>query len=477
MRDSTEIFIPIPKSRNAKIKIEINGVDKTSETRKSIFNKPVTSGIGTFELDISNASGNLTGEYQPGTIVKFYADNTDASTLQFWGRIDNIEEIASKQEKILKIKGRHRTYTLTEYLMCHSASQTETSQVLKDIIDKLPASYGFTYSNVNSTTSLINVSWNYKPFWDCVIELCNYVGFDCYVDNNLDFHFFEANSILNTDDAVVESDNLLNSSGWGTNDYYEKTRVVAIGQSEDNLPIVYTAISDNEGDEIREIFVKDVSADTQLKVKNIAEAKLKEVTNKTPDAQIQSFGLESINPGDNIWVLIPRQQIHGQYKIINIKHKFGSMFGGWRTELIMEQEQENISKTISLIDKKSERLKVADNINKLNFSLYFDFDTNSGNHSTTEISEGVLKTDGSASGTWISNLNEVVESATYCEIRVKGQSIPGTNFYVSVDNGINYQSLDQNTLKTLSPPGKNLKIKVEINSAATQIYSLVLLYS
>ena len=43
--------------------------------------------------------------------------------------------------------------------------------------------------------------------------------------------------------------------------------------------------------------------------------------------------------------------------------------------------------------------------------------------------------------------------------------------------GITYQLLDQNTLKTLSPPGANLRIKVEINSADTQIYSLVLLYT
>ena len=82
-----------------------------------------------------------------------------------------------------------------------------------------------------------------------------------------------------------------------------------------------------------------------------------------------------------------------------------------------------------------------------------------------------------ASGTWTSNLKEAPESATSCEIRVKGQSIPGTIFYVSVDNGISYQSVTLNTLKTLSPPGKNLRIKVEINSADTQIYSMVLLYS
>ena len=112
----------------------------------------------------------------------------------------------------------------------------------------------------------------------------------------------------------------------------------------------------------------------------------------------------------------------------------------------------------------------------MNYSWYFGFDAISGTHSTTEITEGVLKSTG-ASGTWISNLKKASEAATSCEIRVKGQSIPGTVFYVSIDNGISYQSLDQNTLKTLSPPGANLRIKVELNSADTQIYSMVLLYT
>ena len=477
MRDSTEIFIPIPKPRNAKIKVELNGDDLTGKTMESLFSYPVTSGIGTFRMTISNAAGQLSGKYVAGNFIKFYADNTDGTTLQFWGRVDNVKESIGDRGQVLEIEGRHRAYTLTEYLICYSAIESEPSQILKDIIDKLPTSYGFTYSNVVATETSMNVQWNYKPFWDCVMEICNYAGFDCYVDNNLDFHFFEANSIENNADAVVEGDNLIDSKGWGINDYYEKTRVVAIGQSEEGLPIVYTAISDDEGDEIREVFIKDVSSNTETSVKNLAEAKLLEITNLTPTATIKSFGLETIKPGDNIWLLIPRQQVHGQYKLKNIIQKFGTSSGGWRTELSVEEEQENVSQILNGLNQQSDRLKVADNINKLNYSWYFGFDATSGTHSTTEITEGVLKTDGSASGTWISNLKEADESATYCEIRVKGQSIPGTLFYVSIDNGITYQSLDQSTLKTLSPPGKNLRIKVELNSADTQIYSLVLLYT
>ena len=476
MRDSTEIFIPIPKPRNAHIKVELDGDDLTGKTMKSLFRYPVTSGIGTFSMTICNAAGQLSGKYSAGNVVRFYADNSDGNTLQFHGRVDHVKEIISDRGQVLEIEGRHRAYTLTEYLICYSATEEEPSQILKDIIAKLPSTYGFTSSNVAATETAMNVQWNYKPFWDCVVELCNYTDFDCYVDNDLDFHFFEANSILNTENAVVEGDNLINSKGWGINDYYEKTRVVAIGQSEDGLPIVYTAISPNEGTEIREVFIKDVSSNTETSVKNLAESKLSEITNITPQATVKSFGLETIKPGENIWLLIPRQQVYGQYKLKNIIQKFGTKSGGWRTDLSVEIEEDSVSQILNGLNQKSDRLKVADNINKLNYSWYFGFDATTGTHSSTEITEGVLKSTG-ASGTWTSNLKEVTENATFCEIRVKGQSIPGTIFYVSVDNGVTWQLLEQSTLKTLSPPGTKLRIKVEINSADTQIYSVVLLYT
>ena len=476
MRETTNIFIPIPKTRNTKVKVEVSGDDLTNRVKESSWVYPVTDGVGTFKLVLSNAHGQISGLYNPGDIVKFYADNADASTLQFWGRIDYIKENISKSGQFLEIEGRHRCFLLTEYLVCYSASSTTTSEILKAIIDKLPSGYGFTYEDVSTTTDLMDVEWNYKPFWECVVELCNFSGFDCYVDNDLDFHYFEENSIANEDDAIVEGDNLIDSKNWGVNNYYEKTRVIAMGQSADGLPIVYTAISEDEGAEIREVFIKDTSANTEQSVQDLAEAKLAEITNRTPQANVKSFGLETVKPGDNIWFLIPRQEVHGQYKLAQITHKFGAAVGGWRTECLVEQEEEGISKIIQNINQKSDRSIEADNINKLDYSWNFEFDSDSGTHSTTEITEGVLKAT-AATGTWISDGMDIDNNATLCELRVKGETIPGTVFYVSIDNGITWQSLSLKTLKTLSPPGKNLKIKVELNSASTQIYSVVLLYS
>lgn len=474
MIETNQIYIPIPKAKNTQISLLINDQEMKQRCLKSNFVKPVTNGIGTFNLTLNNSFGQLNGLFSEGQTVKFYADNQDATTLQFWGRIDYIKNNISDSGQFLEIEGRHRSYLLTEYLVCHSTNNKDPAQILKDIIDKAG---GFTYVNVDSTSELMSVQWEYKTFWDCVIELCKYAGYDCYVDDDLDFHFFEANSIMNDQEAIVEGDNFLKTQDWGTNNTYEKTRVTVIGQDDEGIPIIYTAKIDNETD-IREVFIRESSANTEEKVKNLAEAKLGEYTNRNPQATITSYGLETLNPGDNFWVMIPRQQIAGIYKTVQITHKFGAEVGGWRTENVIEEEENSTSFFIQKALKQTQSISNPQNINKMNYSYNFSFDNDTGTHSNTEIIEGILKTDGSASGTWISPLKTMDENATGYELRVKGESIPGTNFYVSSDGGNTWQGItSQNTLYNFSPPGKNLKIKVEFNSASTQIKSLALLYS
>jgi len=487
MRETSEIFIPIPKVRNTKIKIEIAGDDLTKRVRESTWTKSGTSGPGTFNMVLSNSFGQLTELYKNGDMVKFYADNTDATTLQFQGIIDFTKENISSEGQYLKIEGRHRAYLLTEYLVCYSAESTEPSVILKAIIDALPSTYGITYANVAATTKTMDVEWVYKPFWDCVVELCNYSQFDAYVDNDLDFHFFAENSILNENEAISEGDNFIKTMDWGTDSYYEKTRVTAIGSDTNNFPIVYTAISSTEGDDIKEVMIRDSSANTEAKVQNIAEAKLSELTNRNPQAKINSFGLETLEPGENLWLIIPRQKIAGQYKAIEIKHKFGTENGGWRSEIKVEEEESGMARTIQRVSQKTDLNIQAENINKLNFSFNMNFDdeTKTGSHTSTKINKGkvVLTDDSVLTGSWISTGKTAGTNVTEVEMRVKGSNITDSKFYYSLNDGISWEEVTSfNTLMTPTSVGKNLKIKVELNRASgstlnPEVDSLVLLYS
>ena len=480
MIKTNKIFIPIPRKRNTQAKVEIKGDDRANKVIESIWKYPVTSGVGTFIIILSNAAGQLNGLYSDGDEVKFYADNSDGSRLQFFGIIDSVKDNIGSGGQTLEIGGRHRSYLLTEFLISYSSIGNTTSNILKEIIDLLPSSYGFTKSNIEDSSVTMDVEWNYKPFWDCVVELCDKGISDCYADNDLDFHYFAKNSKINDREYVVEGNNFLKSKGFGKDAYYEKTRVIASGNSSGGLPIIYTAISDQEGENIKEILIKDTSSNTVEKVRDLAQAKLAVVSNREEQATVESFGLETLVPGENIWILIPRQEIHGQYKVVQVTHRYGAKSGGWRTECQLEEEERGMAQTTQTINQKSDRLKDISNIHKLNFSWNFDFAEDSGTHSNTKIVDGFLKTVTGSSGVWTSEVLELEEDISAVEAKIAGTSLVGTQVWLSVNGGISFQQLLVSGLSSKDKEiiaGRRLKLQVRLVSESTQVDDLVLLYS
>jgi hypothetical protein len=458
-------FIPIPKKRDTHVKVEINSIDETKLVRESSWIKPVTLSLGSLSLKLNNAGGKITNKYKEGQVIKFYADNTDNTTLQFQGRIDYIKDVLIKEGHFLEIEGRHRAYILNETKVNYKTSAlTEISVILKAIIDQLPDSYGFTYDNVNATSEIkTKIEWSYTPFWDAVIFLCKKANFDCYVDNDLDFHFFEQGSVENNDEAIVEGQNFLKTNEIGTDDYYEKTRVIGIGRMDDGItPIVYTAISDGEGDEIREVKIEDSTLNTMDSVQAFAEGELLDLENRPKQASILSYGLETLEPGEKIWFSIPRQLIHSQFRIIQLTHKFGRE--GWRTECMIEKELKGMEDLINKTIRTENMLSGTGNTNKLNFSfnLSFSDDDLTLVHDNTQISNGSLELKSGTEGTWTSKTKIASDNITSVELRFIGKDLTDSKFYFSADGGSTWQEVSKEVLTTPNHTGLNLKAKIEL---------------
>ena len=425
---TNNFFIPIPKVRNTQVKVEINGVDETSKVLDSDWIKPTTTGIGRFKIQLKNAFGRVSGIYEKGQTVKFYFDNTDATRLQFEGRIDFIGESIGIGGQFLEIKGRHKSWLLTETKVNFSAENADPADILKAIIDKLPDSYGFTYTNVNSVGITISVEWNYADFWDCVKELCSVSKFDCRVDNDLDFHFHKRDSIINYNEHIVEGMNHLGTNKFGTDDYQEKTRVSGIGLDDAGIEILYTAKSDTEGTEQREGGpVRDSSANTVEKIQSLTEGRLAELTDRPPQATFKSYGLETLEAGEDIWIVIMRQKIYGIFRVLTHTLRFGSKIGGVRSVTLIEKEVVGANQVIENIITTANKTSKSQNVNQLEFSHNFDFnnDNLTESHSQTEVKDGllVLSNAGFNDGTWISEGKTATKNITKLELRYLGKDL------------------------------------------------------
>lgn len=489
MIENAQIIIPIPKKKTFKGKVTLNGTDVSSHVRKSEWTKQVTGGIGFFTLTLINTGGQYSQTFEKGQVAMFYADNSDATTQQFYGRIDYIKERIEKEGQFLDIEGRHRSWNATERKVCYEGTDMDPAEILKEIITTyLP---GYTYTNVQSTTVTTTVTWNYKPFWECVKELCSTVlddgsVSDCYIDDDLDFYFFPENTVTNDDDAIAP-DNFLKNEDMGTDDHLEKTRVTCMGKDDKGIPIIYTAISDNEGDDIREDFIKDTSAKTMEQVKSIAEGRLVELENRPTQGRFTSYLLETIKPGDNIPVILPRQKIYGYYKAIKYTHQFGTEIGLIKTVSSMEKEVTGTSTILQDRVVKETRLQDADNPNKLNYTFNFTFDDESQVDTLSDliIQDGVLRLAASkVTGYMISTSKSAKQNITKVELRYIGKDLGSSSIRVSCNNGVTDFELTSRTPYDVPSDDQGVSLKVtKINlvldstNPDPQVDSLAIFYS
>lgn len=492
---TTDMFIPVPKLRNTKVKVTIAGDDLTSKVMSSEWIKPVTVGIGTFSLKLSDIGSVLSETYNVGDDIKFYYDNTDGTKLQFWGRLDFPKDIIEKSGQFLEIEGRHRSWRMTETYVNYSATGKDHGTILIELIEKYLTSYGYTTTNVQLSGINTDIEWNYVPLVDCIRQLCTDAGFDWRIDDDLDNHFFPENSIMNTDEYISEKYNFRKTKEWGKDDYYERTRVTAVGQDLSGLPIIYTGICGIDNDEpdddnnIREYYIRDVNANTEDAVKAIALGNLNTFINRPKQGVILSMGLENINAGDNFWISVPRQKIHGIYKALEIRYKFGTKVGPLQCTTTVEKEDIQDAQLIEYSLKQTRLNSIAENPNGLNYTYNFDYSTNDKtySHSSTEIDEGFLTLSSLSviEGTWISITKLIPNNITSIELRTVGKDLTNSEFWFSLDNRVTWQKFSGTSVlitgTDLTLIGRNLAIKVILKTSykdtSPQLDSLVALYS
>ena len=473
------VFAWIPPSNSGIYKIEIekaNGTtyDVTDIIHEGSYTDGATDTIGSFSFKIDNSEETYSGVFSLYDKVNVYLDYEEtATTLRFRGMIEKVAYgsnvvIVSGRGTSARVMGTTVTYSTTGY----------THDILSYILTTY-ASY-ITQTNIDTTEETdtsIYVNWYQKPFWECVIELCNRAGYDCYIDSSFDCHYFVSGSRLNTTECVVHEQNLLETGEFAPDLSILKNRVIVYGAKIEDQQIVWTEEDEDSIDsyDVKEMIINDTNIVTVAQAEARAEYELSLYKDPPTVGEVTSLGLPTLLPGQKVRISDPLNNLPpGYYNIQKFTQKF-SNDEPFETVLTVQKEISTLPKILKKRITFENQAVEMENPNEMRYSWIFDFNTDSGTHDSTEISNGVLKTDGGASGTWISEVKTLSETALSCELRAK-VNLTGSNYFVSVDDGISWQSINLNTLLTLSPPGSNLKIKIELNSATAEVDSLCLLY-
>ncbi len=472
----------IPPNYYTKYKIEVvrqdDTVDDLSEKISNfLVEDSVTDSIGRFEFELWNPNNEYLAVWKNGDVFKYYKDYAGvATTLRFRGII---EKISYKGNKI-RVSGRNDALKFMDITVTQSFTDIDCGQIIKDLVDIYGA--GFTHNNVDSTGTNLTVNWYQKPFWDCMEELATAAGFDCYIDSNLDFNFFKSGTRINNQEGIVHDYNLLEIGDFADDSSLIKNKIIIYGADQDGTQQVYTSEDVDSQDMygVKEEIISDSNITNETQAQERADFILDKHKDPQQISEVKGIMLATIQPGESIRISSPFDNIPlTHYRCIGYKDTFSAEGNEPPTTTVnISKEPRKLSHVLkSIIENQNISKRTTVNPYEMGFSYNHTFDSDSGAHTNTEITDGVLKPTG-ASGSWIS-VAKSISSGNITEVYLvaNGETLTGASFEVSGNNGTSYEAItNKNKIDLSTSIGNQLRVKVTFDNADTQILSLMLLY-
>jgi len=473
------IWIPPKHSTIYKITVErADGTidDITDLIEYCVVEDLTTSGIGKFEFSLPNPNNVYTTAWTGMEIFRYYKDyGSSATTLVFIGRIEK----PSKTDNSVSVKGRGEAVFVIEEQVTQSHSGIDAGVIIKSLFD----AYGdgrFNTSSIPLTTGkLITLTWYEMPFYTAIEEVCVASGYDCYVDASLVVRFFEQGSRENVIDGIVHDYNLLETGDFAPDLKSVKNKIRVYGAVIDGAQIVYTA-NDSASQTaygIRRSTISDSNITNETHASELAEYTLANQKDPPIVGEVKSLLLAAVRPGDNLWISDPNNGLYPAKRRV-IKYKDEIRQRTISTTVTINKEPLRISHVVKdTIERDNASQDSTNNPYDLDYSHVELFNEDSGTHDDTEITGGALKISSGSTGMWISPVITTINDVTEVYVKLIGTALAGIKIYVSANNGITWELIQVQTDTILSTSiGKNLLLKLELNSSTTEIASYMFQY-
>jgi len=486
-RYTKKIFIWIPREDQIYKVIWADHVNISKYVQSAKFTKCANQEVGSFTITISNPRGEFSDSYVGNEVVELTMGITPGPTdTKFRGFITKVWPKVLKGQNVIMLSGQQIGARLMDFIVNKSYSATEASEVIKDLISTYAED--FTTDNVTECTTPITINWVDKPLWDCIQEILTLTGYDAYVDDDSDLHFFESGSVENLDEAIVIS-NYKTMEYFGGNISEVKNKLSFIGQTTEGLPIISTsedsASITSYGQ--REGIIKNTRANTSLEVDSKAIALTSEYKDPTTRGKfITNQMLLTLSPADLVWVSLPPQKIHGEYVV----YKYSHVFPECNTEVQFQQEQTIVTSMKARVDTEQRIENISSTIGyHYSWAFPFDDDTDIQELDDAQVTGGALtiatdKTSGSMiTITKNTTLSPGVISSA--RLKVSGTNLSSCTYKISLNNSdeftivpdVDYEYKTTGDYQNFQ--GTTIYIKVNLAQAAELnpvINSMVLLF-
>ena len=447
--------------------IQVDSISVNTVIWSAEFTRALCPEIGFFRIILDNNNEEFSEKYKGDEVVEFFIDRTNGTTRRFKGNIDTIfPQDDSGKGSTIKLAGNHVS---GELLTIHVTESYASDTTIPDILDDLNSTYltGYTINyTASDITTKPDINWDEKPLWECVNDLRKLVGADAYVTDDKQINFFDENSVINNDEAIVKGISLINApTGIGKQTLTKRDKIKVYGEA-GKLPVISTS-----GTGTKEEVIFDSKIITSIQADEISAAQLFLQLQTPREGEGLCFMMAAINPGDYLWYSNNPQKILEQVKL----YKYTQMLPNERTKIYLSTSRE----IPHIFKKRIENelaLQTITNPFKMTSSWNFVFDSEeeiTAKDSNVILEDGIIKLSSGVQGTFTAT-QTVTTAITKVHLKVIGSALVGTVYKFSTDGGENVTNLTPESEITV-PSGTSLWLKVEFNSAGTEIDSLAVL--
>jgi len=174
-----------------KVFIKINGVEKTNliEWRSFRWEQNITNKQDSLSFRIASVDQKSYAPDPMDEVEVYIGDTLTSAQKVFGGHVVEVQEQEKGQKVFVDVKVRDYAFFANAKLVARRFENKTVAQIIETIKnDYLPS--GYTTNNVNCDIVIPAISFNYMSPTDCFSELAKLTGYDWYIDENKDLHFF-----------------------------------------------------------------------------------------------------------------------------------------------------------------------------------------------------------------------------------------------------------------------------------------------
>lgn len=166
--------------------IKVATVDRSENIEPTTFNlmRALTSQIDTFIFTLTRKEA---GDWKPDLLED--VEITEDSVVLFGGQIIDIsEEIMGGNVERVTVTCKDYGFELDRQLVVNTYEDQTVDSIITDIVNNFTS--GITMTGVDAPVTIGYIAFNYEYPSKCLQQLAELIGYDWYIDENKDLHFF-----------------------------------------------------------------------------------------------------------------------------------------------------------------------------------------------------------------------------------------------------------------------------------------------